>query len=512
MNEEIEKIDIEILDAKAKLLALKTKSLELKRKSLAVNDRLTPSSTSKDVEEYKEKLDKLEERIEKTKVFFSVGKWLYSFEDESLEWSGETYKIFDYPESYEGSLKEFYFSCVNDITKVRLDEYSKRLRTENEEIEVNQSITTPLGRKKMLSFTSKPILNKNGEIIGVEGLVKDLTDEIEGGEALDNFFNLSYDLHCIAHPDRYFVKISPAWEKLLGYDEKEILSRSYMDFIHPDDLNVTDDAVDELKDLGSVFQFENRYVAKSGETVFLEWNCQVDLETNLTYCNAKDITKTKFDKEALLNDLSNKELLLREIHHRVKNNLQIISSLLSLQAGVNHDEDRILKLYQDSKNRIHSMAAIHEMFYKSEELDKIDFSEYLEKLVADLANTFNSKDKNISFAIIAKSVFVNLDTAIPLGLLINEVITNSMKHGVDAEGNVKISINMEEKENERLEIMIGDSGINSLDNILDQDLESLGIMLINSLVEQVDGEIEQLNEIDGTVFKLTLENKLAYKM
>lgn len=397
MNEELNKLDLEIRDAKAKLLELKTKSIELKKKNLNLEqDNLTASSTLKEVEEYKEKLDEIDRRIKKTEKFINVGKWAFDFINNTLSWSAETYKIFDYPESFTGSLQEFYYSCVDESTRTRLPDYSKKLRTVKEDTIMNQSIITPQGAKKLLSFSSTPVLNEAGEIIGAEGLVKDLSDKIVGGQALDNFFSLSYDLHCIVHPDRYFVKISPAWTKLLGYSEQELLSRSYMDFIHPDDIDNTDNIVEVLNDKGSVFMFENRYIAKSGEVVFLEWNSQTDPESELTYCNAKDVTKTKFDKEALLNDLSNKELLLREIHHRVKNNLQIISSLLSLQAGVNHDEDRILKLYEDSKNRIHSMAAIHEMFYQSEELDKIEVGSYLDKLIGDLSQSYSVKNKSIN--------------------------------------------------------------------------------------------------------------------
>src|SRR5690554_8094528 len=91
------------------------------------------------------------------------------------------------------------------------------------------------------------------------------------------------------------------------------------------------------------------------------------------------MTKSKLDKEALIDDLNVKDLMLREIHHRIKNNLQIISSLLSLQSGMNSEEERLTKLYSDMKHRIQSMTAIHEMFYQSEELDKIELSKYLNR-------------------------------------------------------------------------------------------------------------------------------------
>lgn len=509
MREALSKINIEIKNTEEKLSDLKKKAIEIDLSILENNLESELYSDKDDVQNIKYQLKHKAQLFQKTEEFFNVGRWVYYFENKTLEWSDETYKIFEYNQGFKGRLIDFYMTCID---AGRIGQLSEILTRDGSDNVINQTIITPLGNKKILSFSSSPIKNNEGVVIAIEGLVKDLTDKVTGKNGLDKFFDLSHDLHCIVHKDLYFLKVSPSWCKLLGYSENELLSQTYENFIHPDDIGDTQAIVEEIYDEGSTLKFENRYIKKSGEVVYLNWNLQVDTETELIYCSARDVTESRIVKERLLNDLSEKELLLREIHHRVKNNLQIISSLLSLQAGSNSEEEHLTKLYEDSQNRIQSMAAIHEMFYQSEELDKIEFRKYLEKLVGDLANTFNSKDKQINFTITAKSVYVNLDTAIPLGLLINEVITNSMKHGVDAEGNVKININMVPKDADVLEIMIGDNGVNSQNNILDQELESLGIMLINSLVEQVDGEIEQLNEIDGTVFKLTFVNKLGYKL
>lgn len=158
------------------------------------------------------------------------------------------------------------------------------------------------------------------------------------------------------------------------------------------------------------------------------------------------------------------------------------------------------------------MAAIHEMFYQSEELDKIEFGKYLNKLVGDLEISFQSENKSIKFNIDADKIFVNLDTAIPLGLLINEMVTNAMKHGGDEEGKVVIHINMRTLKDNLLEITVGDKGVNRIDNLLSQKGESLGVLLINSLVDQIDGEIVQLEDYVGTVFNLIFLNKLGNQL
>lgn len=438
-----------------------------------------------------------------------VGEWECVYDKKSFEWSPETYQIFEYPEDFEGTLVEFYNSCIDENTAARFAEMLGIFDGLSDSMFMNQVITTPTGKKKNLSFSGLPLLNKDGEIVGVKGLVKDVTMEINGEKGLDNFFNRSDDLHCVAHMDRCFLKVTPAWSSLLGYTEEELLSRSYMEFIHPDDLDVTENVVVEVLDSGSaVLRFENRYIKKSGEIVYLSWYSKMDPTTDLIYCTARDVTESRIVRDQMLSDLSEKELLLREIHHRVKNNLQIITSLLSLQAGANKEEEHLNKLYEDSRNRIQSMAAIHEMFYQSEELDKIEVGRYLDKLIGDLSQTYTINNKSINFCLSSDSTFVNLDTAIPLGLLINEIVTNSIKHGEDNNGNVKISVVVESLKEDKLQIIIGDLGVNSTKNLLEQNAESLGILLINSLIEQIDGEIEQLEDQQGTNFKLTFVNSL----
>jgi len=512
MRSELTKINLEIENTEAKLLELKRTALQLNSSNKKKEGNLNISSNTEDSQRIKVRLEEKEKLFQKTEEFFNVGRWIYYFKDKSVEWSDETYKIFEYPDNYKGSLMEFYMSCIDDETVRRLSEMGGIFIGADENRVINQTIVTPLGNKKLLSFSSTPIYSDAGEIVALEGLVKDLSDKVTGKNGLDNFFNLSFDLHCIVHMDRHFLKVSPSWTKLLGYSEKELLSRSFMELVHPDDMNKTVSTIHDLDVQGAITSFENRYLTKSGNVVYLSWHSRLDEETQLAYCTARDITQSKIAQDELLSDLSEKELLLREIHHRVKNNLQIISSLLSLQAGANSEEKHLNKLYEDSQNRIKSMAAIHEMFYQSDELDKIDFNKYMDKLTGDLSRSFNSLNKTIDFNLNVEPVYVNLDTAIPLGLLINEVVTNSIKHGGDIEGNVRIFIDMVVLNDNRLQLIIGDNGVQSQDDILNQTGGSLGVLLINSLVEQVDGEIEQLKNYEGTVFKLIFKNRLNRKL
>lgn len=501
MKRDLESLLQEIKNTKERLAFLKSKASELTAHIYDSTTGVYDKENGSDIDQYTVSLLESEIRDRNIEDESQIGIWSYDFESLDLYWSEEVYEIYEYEGGFDGTLADFFMSCMDPVSVSRFRERGVLLRTSKDKQILNQFIITPKGNTKYLSFTSIPILNKKGEITGAEGIVTDLTDRIIGKKGLDNFFNLSSDLHCIVHTDRYFVKVSPAWSKLLGYTEKEILSSSFLDFIHPDDVEKSTFDANDLDPYG-IMTFENRYVTKSGEIVYLSWNSRLDKSSQLAYCTARDITASKKVQEDLLSDLSEKELLLKEIHHRVKNNLQIISSLLSLQAGANRHQKELNKLYEDSRNRIKSMAAIHEMFYQSKELDKIEFGKYLDKLIGDLSKSISSSHKSIDLSLNVESVFVTLDVAIPLGLIINEIVTNAIKHGADENNEVKIFVHLEVVKEGHFELIIGDKGCQGLQDILNEKSESLGVMLINSLVEQINGEIIQLTDYPGTVYKL----------
>ena len=202
-----------------------------------------------------------------------------------------------------------------------------------------------------------------------------------------------------------------------------------------------------------------------------------------------DITDRK-DKEKIIKEsLVEKEMMLKEIHHRVKNNLQIISSLLNLQSG-NVSDDKDLELFIESRDRVRSMAMIHEKLYQSENLSKINFKDYLENLTQQLLMSYDLTGKvNLNFD--CDDVFMGIETAVPCGLLVNELITNSMKHAFPDElsGNINITL----KEYDDYELIISDDGIGLPKDINIDESNSLGLQIINNLINQIDGTIKLNN-------------------
>lgn len=283
-----------------------------------------------------------------------------------------------------------------------------------------------------------------------------------------------------------------------------MLSQPYVNFVHPDDRIKTYNEKNRLPGDFSPSVFENRYLTKSGEVVYLSWHSRVDELTKLIYSTARNVTNERKKEERLLSSLDEKELLLREIHHRVKNNLQVISSLLSLQSGMKTKTSNLEKLYEDSQNRIKSMAAIHEMFYKSESLDKINFPVYVRKLVIDLIYSLKGVENKINLDFKSDDIRFDLDTAIPLGLIVNEIVTNALKHGLKDRKKGLITVSFKRIDDEHVELLIGDDGKGVSRNPLEQKDETLGIMLITNLVDQIGAEIDFIEDQEGTNFRIVI--------
>ena len=198
-----------------------------------------------------------------------------------------------------------------------------------------------------------------------------------------------------------------------------------------------------------------------------------------------------------------KAILLKEIHHRVKNNLQIITSLLSLQS-LEFNDEALKKLYKSSQLRIKSMALIHEMLYKSENLSTIDYHNYLEELIHSLLSTYTNPDLDISVNFDADSIQLELDIAIPLGLIINEIITNSLKYAFKGRSNGEINVSFKVRNN-TYELTIGDNGVGF--DPSKQKNNSLGTKLISNLTMQFNGKLTQSNGV-GTNYCISIPCQL----
>jgi|GEM_PF-5813170 len=211
------------------------------------------------------------------------------------------------------------------------------------------------------------------------------------------------------------------------------------------------------------------------------------------------------DRTELLNkSLQEKEVLLKEIHHRVKNNLQIIASLFSIQSRYIKD-DAVLNALRESQNRVKTMALVHERLYRSEDIAHIDLTEYMTFLVSSLFQFYNVSTARVRFTVDMKQVPVDIHTAIPIGLIVNELVSNSMKYAFpgDARGEIAITGT---KEKNRIDLEVRDTGIGIPEDFDWHNAQSLGLRLVIMLTDQMNGTIERMPG-PGTAFHITLFEK-----
>jgi len=217
---------------------------------------------------------------------------------------------------------------------------------------------------------------------------------------------------------------------------------------------------------------------------------------------SRDITDIKETQIKLEQALQDKEMLMKEIYHRVKNNLMVISSLLNLQSRYIKDEEARV-MFKESQERAQSMAMIHERLYRSADLKHINFGDYIRKLANDLFRTYVADPSRIKLELDVEDVMIDINIAIPLGLMVNELISNSIKHAFPGERSGEIRVKFKEIDNNCV-FEVSDNGVGFPPDFDPEKADSLGLQLVNSLTQQIGGELE-LERDHGTDFRITFQ-------
>jgi PAS domain S-box-containing protein len=363
----------------------------------------------------------------------------------------------------------------------------------------------------------------DGKIVRIVGTHFDLTDRkkaeedlLKGKEQYQALFNSISEgfANCKAIYDEHgtlcdllILDINPAGARISG-SEREVQIGKTMREVGPDVEDYWFEAYQKVDQTGKSIQFES-FGGMPGKWL----NVRIDrIEKGQFAVVFRDITKEKEAKEALAKyEIARK----KEIHHRIKNNLQIISALLELQAEKLKDKTNIsnsemLHAFKESQDRVLSMALIHEELYRGGETDKLNFSSYIGKLAENLILTYRVDNKDISLDMdMEENTFFDTDTAIPLGMIINELVSNSFKYAFQGrdKGEIKIRLLKDKNIESKNEAYVGntyilsvsDNGIGIPENLDIENLDSLGLQLVTTLVDQIDGELE-LKRINGTEF------------
>jgi len=316
------------------------------------------------------------------------------------------------------------------------------------------------------------------------------------------------------HADGHEFYVSPHIEALLGFTQEEWLSDPFLWFkqLHPEDRELCHREFARGCRTGGPFRAEFRALTRAGDIVWIHGEARMVRDESgrpmFIQGVAYDITDLKRAEEAirasaeqLRSSLAEKEILLKEIHHRVKNNLQVISSLLRLQSSRLRTAPTP-EMFHESQNRIRSMALVHEKLYQSAELSRIDFRSYVKSLAALLLRSYGERTGSIAIKAQVQDVLLNVTLAVPLGLIVNELVSNALKHAFPEGRGGEIRIDLTAPEPGRYRLSIADDGVGLPGSIDWNTTETLGLQLVRTLTEQIGGALER-REGSGTGFTIT---------
>jgi PAS domain S-box-containing protein len=397
---------------------------------------------------------------------------------------------------------------VHKDDRARFEEH-RSLHGVAEQKDQSQEITFRIihknGSPRWIGHTCRAIFNADGTWTGRRISNQDITERKVAEEQLrikDYVFESSLAGNSIADNQGVLTGVNPAFLHMWGYRTKEeVIGKSIGSFFADEQ-----DAVRVLEALGTFGRWEGEITAqRAGGSTFIassvatvirdEAGKQIGYQSSVL-----DITDRKAAEVALLSSLHDKELLLKEIHHRVKNNLQTIASLLYLQS-LSTDDEAIKKLLNEARSRVYAMGLIHQKLYQSADITRIPFTDYISQLIEYLKESYGVDETKIRVSVSVKpeDLFFDLDTGIPCGLIINELVMNALKYAFRDRPGGTITIRMERDETDQNVLVVSDDGHGISEDVDLTTMKSLGMTIVASLVRQLGGTMEMVRQPGTTI-------------
>ncbi len=455
-------------------------------------------------------LEKSEERLQLVLAGTNDGWWDWDLIENSLYYSPRWWSMFGYKENEIELIPSIYPNYVHPEDRERVENsFKESLYNGTTSYEIECRLINKFGEYIPILSRGYILRDKNNVPIRVSGSDMDLS---ERKIAEDKIKQSEEKYRSLIETSPEIIMITDKDEKIQfinfvsgNYSKDEIVKKSVYLFVnerHHAEIKAAHESI--FNGLKSA-QYETEGTDSNGEKAYFITHVgpkYLDEEVVGLVLFISNITERKIAEVQIKQSLDEKEILLKEVHHRVKNNLQIISSILNLQSSTITDQ-QTLDLLKNSQDRIRSMSLIHELLYQTKDFSTINFSEYIRSIATNLFQSYN-QNKLIELSLELETVFLDLDSAIPCGLIINELITNSLKYAYpnNKTGNIKISLNQLDK---NVVLIIEDNGKGFPSTIDFRETESLGMQLVISLTDQIDGEID-LEVNNGTKFTIEFQN------
>ena len=472
-----------------------------------------------------------ERRFNEAQKLAHIGSWDWDIATDELYWSAETYRIFG-SDTHEFSAT--YCAFLNYIHPDDRDNVDVAVKKalNGKPFGIDYRIILANGAERTLHTQGGAIFDEKNTPIRIRGTVQDITERKKVEESLQESEEKYRNIVEIANEGVLVIdaelRISYYNQKLmemLGFNPAECIGRSIWEFISKEGKATVKHNLEKRRQ-GINESYELELIRKDGSSLWVLITAKSLFDEDGKFMGSismlTDITKRKEAEEALANiEIARK----KEIHHRIKNNLQVISSLLDLQAEKFRDKEcfdnsEVLKAFRESQDRVMSIALIHEELHEGRGKDTLNFSPYLKRLIKNLFQTYRLGDIDISLDMdLEEDTFFDMDIAVPLGMIVNELVSNSLKYAFSGrnKGEIRIKLRRDKKgengefissrkesksevcKSSSYTLTISDNGIGIPENIDIEDLESLGLQLVTTLVDQLDGELE-LKRNNGTEF------------
>ena len=425
--------------------------------------------------------------------------------------------------------KDFLKQRVNFADLMHTDDI-KRIKSEVDEAlkekrayQVEYRLFDKMGAMHWVMENGIGIFDDEDNLLHLEGYLSDITEkkiaeEVAHKASQQLEFHIQNSPLAVIVSDENFevTQWSKSAEKLFGWSEEEVLKRSRAEwsFTHKDDIDLVNQRIDDLierKKSSNVSH--NRNITKDGRILHCEWYNSVMFDKNRDIISifslVHDVSDRVEKEKAIKESLAEKEIMLAEIHHRVKNNLAVVSGLMQLQALGTEDLKLQAELF-DSVNRIKTMASVHELLYQSESYSRLNFKDTITQLVNNVAETLKSKTV-IDIEIKCDDIKLSISKAIPTSLIVNEVLTNAYKHAYKGRENGKLTVFVSKADGE-VNLMIKDNGVGIKEDLRNDtgkkySTGSLGMHLIRELVNQLEGTFQYANVAPGTEFRLSFASR-----